>query len=155
LPIGGRSEADAEWQAAILLLGAMATGATDEADVAIVVPLTGLGWEQGDGHPIDRFTVAHLVRVVAEGWLWSRSRRTSRSSRQRTSTRHCCMRLKPPCRRVSRYASRVRLLLDKNLSFLLCETLDAHGPPPRWHTSRHWCEASGSLRMVASSPART
>jgi uncharacterized protein (DUF433 family) len=61
LPIGGRSEADAEWQAAIFLLGAMATGATDEADVAIVVPLTGLGRAQGDGHPIDRLTVIGLA----------------------------------------------------------------------------------------------
>ena len=46
LPIGGRTETDAEWQAGTLLLGTMATGATDDAEV-IAACLSDLGWAPG------------------------------------------------------------------------------------------------------------
>lgn len=62
LPIGGRRETDAEWQAGILLLGAMAAGTTEDADVTIAACLSDLGWQQGDGDPIDRLTVVGLTR---------------------------------------------------------------------------------------------
>ena len=62
LPIGGRSEADAEWQAGTLLLGTLATGTADDADAIIASCLSDLGWQQGDGDPIDRLTVVGLIR---------------------------------------------------------------------------------------------
>ena len=61
LPVGGRDAADAEWQAGVLLLALMASGSTDDAEVAVVGLLTGLGWALGDGQPIDRRTVSGLV----------------------------------------------------------------------------------------------
>ena len=62
LPIGGRNEDDAEWQAGVLLLGMMATGSAEGADVTLASCLSELGWQQGDGHPIDRLTAAGLIR---------------------------------------------------------------------------------------------
>ena len=62
LPIGGRNETDAEWQAGVLLLGTLAIGTADDADVTIATCLSDLGWQQGDGDPIDRLTVIRLIR---------------------------------------------------------------------------------------------
>lgn len=71
LPIGGRGDADASWQAGVLLLAVMAAGSTKDADAMIAPMLTGLGWALESGLPIDRLTViglvaddAHLLRRI-------------------------------------------------------------------------------------------
>jgi hypothetical protein len=61
LPMGGREVSDAGWQAGVLLLGLMASGSTDNAEVTVATLLTALGWTVGDGRPIDRRTVTGLI----------------------------------------------------------------------------------------------
>ena len=71
LPISGRDDADAAWQAGVLLLALMASGSTEHADARIGHLLSGLGWALEGGLPIDRRSVidligdeAHLLRRV-------------------------------------------------------------------------------------------
>lgn len=61
LPVGGRDVTDPEWQAGVLLLALMASGATDNAEVAVAQLLTGLGWAIGNGEPIDRRAARDLI----------------------------------------------------------------------------------------------
>jgi hypothetical protein len=61
LPLGGRGETDAEWQAGVLLLALMAAGSTDDVAVAVAGLLTGLGWAVGDREPVDRRTASGLI----------------------------------------------------------------------------------------------
>jgi hypothetical protein len=61
LPLGGRGETDAAWQAGVLLLALMASGATGNAGVTVAELLTGLGWAVGDREPIDRRTAIGLI----------------------------------------------------------------------------------------------
>ena len=61
LPLGGRDASDARWQAGVLLLALMASGSTDNAEVAVARLLTGLGWAVGHGEPIDRRTAGGLI----------------------------------------------------------------------------------------------
>ncbi|MBS3939849.1 MAG: plasmid pRiA4b ORF-3 family protein [Actinobacteria bacterium] len=60
LPLGGRGETDAEWQAGVLLLALMAAGSADDAAVTVAELLTGLGWAVGDREPVDRRTASGL-----------------------------------------------------------------------------------------------
>jgi len=57
----GKDPSDAEWQAGVLLLALMASGSTDNAEVAVAQLLTGLGWAIEGGQPIDRRTVTGLI----------------------------------------------------------------------------------------------
>jgi hypothetical protein len=61
LPVDSREVSDPESHAGVLLLALMASGSTDNAEVAVAKLLTGLGWAVGDGQPIDRRTVTGLI----------------------------------------------------------------------------------------------
>ena len=61
LPLGGRGPDDVEWQAGVLLLALMASGATDDAEVTVAQLLTGMGWALEGGTPVDRRATVGLI----------------------------------------------------------------------------------------------